>query len=258
MNIAVARAAAPSLSMRNASTLMAMLPALLVLCVRDPALGLRLGLTALAALALEALALRLRRQPLAPFLREGSWLTIALLLAACLNSRPAWQLPCALFVALVLARQAFGGLGRNLFHPVAAGAAFIVAIESRAGPAVVPDPALAIAWLLGGLALLRAGIVRWEAPTSLLVAAACGILASGQDWHALTEAYWTLAAFFIAGDPVTTPESARGRAFAGGAVGLVSALAGIAVLPFALLAMNAATPMIDAWLPARRTRPVGA
>jgi Na+-translocating ferredoxin:NAD+ oxidoreductase RnfD subunit len=241
-----------SLSARNAWTLVALVPGLCLMCLRDPALPTRLALVLLAALLFESMALLLRRQPLAPLLREGSWLMIALVLVLFVSQRPAWQLCSAVFVALVLGRQAFGGLGRNLFQPAAIGVSFLVAIDPGPGTQASPDLALAGAWLAAGMLLVALRIVRWQAPVFLLAGAMCGLLASGQDWPALSDPRWWLAAIFIAGDPVTAAQDARARALVAAAAGLVGGFAGLDTLPFALLAMNASTPLLDGWRPLRR------
>jgi electron transport complex protein RnfD len=241
-----------SLSARSAWMLVALVPGLWLTCLRDHALPTKLALVLLAALLFESVALLLRRQPLPAFLREGSWLVIASVLVLCASHRPLWQLLSGVFVALVLARQAFGGLGRNLFQPVAAGLCLLVAIDPGLVTKAAPDPALAGAWLLAGALLVALRIVRWQAPVFLLAGAMCGLLATGQDWQALTDQRWWLAAIFIAGDPVGAPEDARARALVAAAAGMVGAIAGIGTLPFALLAMNAATPLLDEWRPLRR------
>ena len=246
-----------SLAARNAWCLAALLPAIALLCWRaGPALPASFALALLAALAIEAATLKLRKQPLAPFLREGSAVTIALALLLWLPALAGWKLVLVLFVALALARQAFGGLGRNLLHPLAVGVA-CAQLLAVPPPSPQADLALALPCLLGGLLLMGLRIVRWQAPLGLLAGAACGLLASGGSLETLAQPAWLLAAFFVAGDPVTTAEDPRARALAAGLAGLGAGLAGAiapALLPFALLAMNAATPALDAWLPPRRMR----
>jgi len=149
------------------------------------------------------------------------------------------------FVALVLARQAFGGLGHNLFHPAAAGIAFALAAALAPLPGMRGDW-VGAAWLLGGLVLLLLRIVRWQAPLFFLAGAAAAALARGHAIESLLGPTWILTAFFVAGDPVTSAEDARARALVAAAGGLLAGFGGIVVLPFALLAMNAASPLLDA------------
>jgi len=212
----------------------------------DHALPLQLLLALAAAFAFESCALLLRRQPVLAYLREGSAFLYAALLVAWLPGIAAPGLLGALFVALVLARQAFGGLGLNVFHPVVAGVAFAQAACLAPAPLALPNDWLVPAWLLGGLALLLVRIWRWQAPVFLLAGTLAGMLVSGFRFELLADPAWMLAAFFIAGDPVTTPEDSRARAVAAASSGFFAGLLGVAVLPIALLAMNAASPLLDA------------
>jgi electron transport complex protein RnfD len=76
----------------------------------------------LMALALEAIALRLRRQPLAPFLGDGSALVTATLLAIALPPySPWWLLLVGVSAAILLAKHLYGGLGYNPFNPAMVG-----------------------------------------------------------------------------------------------------------------------------------------
>ncbi|MDF0731197.1 RnfABCDGE type electron transport complex subunit D [Pseudomonas entomophila] len=88
---------------------------------------LNLLLCSSAALACEALALTLRGQHLRPFLGDGSALVTAVLLAAALPPLAPWWLPVtASVVAIGIGKQAFGGVGRNLFNPAMVGYAFVL------------------------------------------------------------------------------------------------------------------------------------
>lgn len=73
---------------------------------------------AATALATEAAVLKLRRRPVLPALADGSALVTAALLAFSLPPLLTWWLPAiGAFVAIALAKQLYGGLGRNLFNP---------------------------------------------------------------------------------------------------------------------------------------------
>jgi electron transport complex protein RnfD len=235
--------------------LVALLPGIaLQFRAEGPPILVSLAIALAAALAFESLSLVLRRQPLAPFLGEGSALVHAATVVAWLPALAAGPVLIALFAALVLARQAFGGLARNLFHPAAVGIGFALWFA----PPDAPAKELAFTWLAGGSFLVALRIVHWQAPALLLAGGALGALLGGHAFGSLVHPAWMLAAFFIAGDPVTTPENPRVRALAAAATGLLAALSGAfapALLPFALLAMNAATPALDAWRPRRRTTP---
>jgi electron transport complex protein RnfD len=259
-------AAAPrparSLAARNAWLLAALLPGIALQCWRgDANLLPRLALALSAALLFEALALRARRQPLRPYLVEGSALSCACLIVLWLPALDGWQLLLSIFIALVPARQLFGGLGANLFHPVMAGVACAQLLLAVPVTAARPDPWLATAWLCGGLLLLALRITRWQAPLGLITGAALGLAAIGASPVLLLDPRWFLAAGFVLTDPVTSSEVGRARLLGGFATGAICALAGrdsMAALPFAILAMNALAPALDSWLSPRRemgTRP---
>jgi len=239
------------LSARNAWMLCALLPGLALLAWRDDGrVATHLLLAWAAALVFEAAALWFRRQPLAPFLAEGSALSFASLVVLCQPELSGWRLLLSLFVGLVLARQAFGGLGRNIFHPVAVA---LVCAQVLGVPATgIFDVDLASCWLLGGILLAALGIGRWQASAGLLLGA---LLGSGGMVEALFDPRWMLMACFVVTDPVTSHEDARLRFIGAAIVGAIAAWAGnaAAVLPLALLALNATVPLVESL----RRKPVG-
>lgn len=110
----------------------------------------------------------------------------------------------------------------------------------------------------GGLWLLRKGVITWHIPVSLL--ATVTVLATvfhlvdgdryfGPLWH-LGSGGVMLAAFFIATDYVTSPGSPKGQLMFGGGCGLlifvIRTWGGFPEgVGFAVLLMNALTPVID-------------
>ncbi len=75
-----------------------------------------------AALAFEALALLLRKRPLAPYLGDYSAVLTAVLLALALPPlAPWWLIVVATFFAIVFAKHLYGGLGYNPFNPAMIG-----------------------------------------------------------------------------------------------------------------------------------------
>lgn len=75
-------------------------------------------IAAAAALATEAAILKLRRRPVRRTLRDGSALVTAALLAFALPPLLPWWIPAlGGFVGIALAKQLYGGLGKNLFNP---------------------------------------------------------------------------------------------------------------------------------------------
>ncbi|QZI71997.1 RnfABCDGE type electron transport complex subunit D [Pseudomonas protegens] len=103
--------------------LLATLPGLLVLLwLYGWGVLLNLLLTASGALAMEALALHLRRRPLPPNLGDGSALVSATLLALALPAYCPWWLPLsAAAAAILLGKQLYGGVGQNPFNPAMLG-----------------------------------------------------------------------------------------------------------------------------------------
>ena len=70
------------------------------------------------ALASEALVMHLRQRPILPRLADGSAILTALLLAASIPPyAPWWMVIIGSAVAIILAKQLYGGLGHNLFNP---------------------------------------------------------------------------------------------------------------------------------------------
>ncbi|WP_194789388.1 RnfABCDGE type electron transport complex subunit D [Pseudomonas sp. UFMG81] len=120
----------PDPRLRNAMglVLLACIPGLLALFwLHGWGVLTNLLLCASTALATEALLLAWRRQAITPALTDGSALVSAVLLAAALPSPAPWWLPVAASaVAIGLGKQAFGGVGRNLFNPAMVGYAFVV------------------------------------------------------------------------------------------------------------------------------------
>jgi electron transport complex protein RnfD len=75
-------------------------------------------LASLAALAAEALMLRLRGKPLMLFLGDGSALVTAWLIALSIPSlAPWWLTVLATLLAIIVAKHLYGGLGQNPFNP---------------------------------------------------------------------------------------------------------------------------------------------
>ena len=116
-----------------------------------------------------------------------------------------------------------------------------------------------LTFLAGGLFLLQQKVIRWQAPVGMLGALFAASLlcwnGSGSDSNGspllhLFSGATMLGAFFIVTEPVSGPDSARGRLYFGIGVGLLT----YAIrtwggypdgLAFAVLLMNLAAPTID-------------
>lgn len=156
----------------------------------------------------EAGCLRLRAQPLRPYLLDASAPLTGVLLALALPPQSPWWLPVTGgFIAIALGKQVYGGLGHNAFNPAMVGYAallvsFPLPMTAWAGPDAVSsataldhlhtellrgrtlseiraDAAIsvlgaagwewvALGFLAGGLWLLRRRIVRWQIPLGVL------------------------------------------------------------------------------------------
>lgn len=112
--------------------------------------------------------------------------------------------------------------------------------------------------LLGGLWLLRARVISWHIPVSMLLSTLllAAIFHSIDDslyldpWSHLTSGGIMLGAFFIATDYVTSPSTNTGKLIFGAGCGLVLFLIRTwggfpEAVGFAVLFMNALTPLID-------------
>ena len=162
------------------------------------------------ALAFEAISQRLRGKKISVY--DGSAAVTGLLLAYCLPPDvPLWLALIGVFVAIVIAKEAFGGLGNNIFNPALVGRVFLMAAWplhmttwsgpwhldaiSRATPLGIvkegldiPLPsymslflgthggcigeASALMLLGGGLYLLYKGIITWHTPVTYIATVA--------------------------------------------------------------------------------------
>ena len=122
----------------------------------------------------------------------------------------------------------------------------------------------AVLLLLGGLFLIARRIITWHAPVAMLLGVAVPVLIfnlingnhyAGPMVHLLSGGLM-LGAFFIVTDPVTSPNTVLGQFIFGLGCGLLTWIIrtwggypeGVA---FAVLLMNAATPLIDQYIKPR-------
>ncbi len=118
----------------------------------------------------------------------------------------------------------------------------------------------AVASIIGGIYLCIRRTAAWQIPVgvigaAVILGAVAQLLSSGTQWtlwHHLMGGSLLFGAFFIATDPVSSPLTAKGRFVFGVGVGaLIMLLRFFSGYPegtmFAVLLMNALTPLINRW-----------
>jgi electron transport complex protein RnfD len=108
--------------------LLALLPVVAVqVALLGPGVLLQLAVAGPVALLCEAVALRARGREAGPFLRDGSVLVTAALLAVAVPPLlPWWLAAFGTAVAVVLGKHVYGGLGHNPFNPAMVGYAVLL------------------------------------------------------------------------------------------------------------------------------------
>ena len=108
--------------------LLALLPGIaLYVWYFGPAILVSITLASLTALGTEALMLRLRNRPIAPFLKDNSALLTAWLLALSIPPlAPWWLVVVGTAFAIAVAKHLYGGLGSNMFNPAMIGYAVLI------------------------------------------------------------------------------------------------------------------------------------
>lgn len=204
---------------------------------------------------------------------------------------PFWQAVVGSFVAIVIVKQLFGGLGQNFANPAIVGRivlmlSFQSAMTSfrdtdadaltSATPLVTGTASYwdlflgnipgcigetcSLALLLGGLYLLLRGIISPIIPFSYLgVFALCTLLSGGDVLYQLLSGGLLLGAFFMATDYVTTPVTGWGKfLFGAGCGALTFVIRRFGGYPegvsFSILLMNLLTPYLDRFT---RRKPFG-
>lgn len=246
-----------------------------------------------------------------------SALLTGLLLAFNLPSNlPWWQVVIGAFVAIVIAKLSFGGLGQNIFNPALVGRVFLLIAfpvqmttwplpkgfatsyldattgatplatmknAIKAGDASLLDqlPELwdmtlgmiggsfgevsALLLLVGGIYLLCTKTITWHIPVSILLTVfgvsglmyVCGMPGAAAPWYHLVAGGLMLGAFFMATDYVTSPMTGWGQVIYGIGIGLIVMVirtwgAYPEGVSFAILIMNACTPLLNMYIRPKR------
>ncbi|MFC3120567.1 electron transport complex subunit RsxD [Agaribacter flavus] len=117
---------------------------------------------------------------------------------------------------------------------------------------------VALAYAIGGLILIKAKIINWHIPVSMIVG---GLLAAlvlysidssvyASPWFHLVNGSLIFGAFFIATDPVSASTTNKGRLIFGALIGIWTILIRTwgnypDAIAFAVILMNMAVPLID-------------
>lgn len=246
-----------------------------------------------------------------PALHDCSALVTGLLLAMNLPATtPSWMILIGALVAIVIAKQIYGGLGYNPFNPALVARVFLLisfpvqmtkwvvpgntrswfSVDAVTGatplgaikeaismgtplsevdmtplmdlfignrPGCLGEVSL-LFLLLGGLYLWRKNIISWHIPLTFIatvfIVAGIAHLVDPERYappiyHVLTGGLF-LGAIFMATDMVTSPVTKKGMLIFGFGCGLLTAVIRLwggypEGVSFAILLMNAATPLID-------------
>lgn len=216
--------------------------------------------TVLTAVIAEALFQWLARRPVT--VADGSAVVTGLLVALILPpTLPLWMAGFGSFIAIVLVKGLFGGLGFNIFNPALAARAILLAswpvamttwvrpfdavttatplylvnkmhetapsywnlfLGNRAG-SLGETSVLAI--LFGALLLLLIKVIDWPAPAAFIGSVALLSWLLGHDpLFAVMSGGLVIGAFFMATDYVTAPVTSKGRFIFGLGCGIMTVL----------------------------------
>jgi electron transport complex protein RnfD len=253
----------------------------------------------LAAVATEYLIKLIRKKK---FIMDGSAVITGILLALTLPPTiPLWMVAVGSIFAIGIVKEAFGGLGHNIFNPALAGRAFMqlsftgemsvwIAPSGFSPDAVTSASPLSDAFtqigsnlemywdllignvsgslgetsalllIVGGIVLIIFNIIDWRTPLAFIATVGILSLVLGQDAiYQILSGGHMIGAFFMATDYVTTPITRTGRVIFGVGAGILTILIRFyGGMPegvcYAILLMNAVTPLIDRYT---QPRPYG-
>lgn len=248
-----------SLSKRYWGQTLALMPVFVAACFSGHAEILRVLLICLvSAVAFEFLAAKSFSKK--ENLWNGETVLAAVLFSLLMPSRcPSEIMIFGIFIAVIVAKEAFGGSGAYLFHPVLLACAFLQISFPKVmvKPMILAgdgDPWTLGALVLGGILFLKQKRGYWETP--VLFMAVSFLCEAGFGGGEMPMAFFggvLLASFFLLADPVAMPLTRKGTAlFVLGAALLGSRLSpegfSIRMTTYAVLMMNLLTPWFDVWL----------
>lgn len=163
--------------------LLACLPGILALTwFFGPGILLNLFLCVAAALAAEALVLKLRQRPLS-VLKDHSALVTGVLLGVCLPATAPWWIPVlGGFFAILMGKQLFGGLGQNPFNPAMAAYAFLL-VSFPIQVSIWPSPITPLSSGEGSWLNSLAGMDAMTGATALDAWRNKGLLMADEFWR---------------------------------------------------------------------------
>ena len=175
---------------------------------------------------------------------------------------PWWMAIVGAFIAIVVVKQLFGGLGYNFANPAIVGR-IAMAMGFAGAMSNYPHPVnkgthggvlgetCAITILVGGLFLIGTKVISPTIPVTYLATVAVLSLVAGEDpIYQLLSGGLLLGAFFMATDYVTSPTTTKGKLIFGLGLGIITC--GIRFLgtmaegvSFSILLMNLTVPYIE-------------
>ncbi len=174
---------------------------------------------------------------------------------------PWWMLALGIFVAILVGKQLFGGLGSYPMHPAMVGLLILLlswphALYSVGASSIAaPGPGTVFVTALGGIALCLFGYIRWQTPIGVILGVAVFTLVfggalEGGIFEQLTSGHVMLAAFFIATDSTCSPANRLAVFLYGVLIGaLIMLIRAYGVwpdaIPFAVLLANLLNPHLD-------------
>lgn len=227
-----------------------------------------------------------------PFIMDYSAVLTGLLIAMVIPATmPLWMVAIGAIFAVGIVKEAFGGLGMNIFNPAMGARAFLAASFSLEmtnwvfdGVTTATPLSKTVAWtgnymsllignhagslgetcaialIAGGLFLIAMKIIDWRTPVAyILTVEVMAVILGADPLLYLFGGGLMLGAFFMATDYVTTPVTHNGRFIFGIGCGIITTvIRKYGGLPegvcYSILVMNAIAPLIDRFV---KTRPYG-
>lgn len=204
-------------------------------------------------------------------IKNGNTIWISTLLAFLMPSTvPSWMVVMGSFIAVVVGKEIFGGLGQNLFHPTIAGYATLLALFPSeiiphnfsyfpnhlfwtSGSEIIGGSSV-LAIILSGFILMVKKWTPWQNALFYLATLALGSLVLGGD---LMEGIWSpgvlFCAYFFVTDWGSSPITKAGRMIFSVGAGVLTVVTYLSTdsyraMASSILLMNAVTPLIDRFI----------